>query len=253
MRLYCFSNGRVTFDKGIVTPGRDAGRKIAAPIPFFLLRHPGGNVLIDTGAHPDAIENPDERWGGLAKVFRPEARSGEGVVEQLGGLGLQPDDIHLVINTHLHMDHAGGNQFFPNAAFLVQKREWETAQDPWNEGKGYFTSDWDHPLKYEMLEGSRDVFGDGRLVVLPSPGHTPGLMICVVRLARTGLVVLAGDTVYMRENLDHNLVPKTTWNPEALTKSMETIRRFIRDGALVIFGHDPEQWASLQTAPAFYD
>src|SRR5581483_10383400 len=106
--------------------------------------------------------------------------------------------------------------------------------------------DWDHPLPTEAIDGERDVFGDGRIVLIPLPGHTPGCMGALVALDRSGLHLLASDTVSVRETLDEDIIPRNTWNVDALTKSLAEIKRIAARGAKVIYGHDDRQWQTLR-------
>ncbi len=253
MKLHVLSGGRLRVNKGIFTPGRDEGKQIVAPVLCFLIRHPQGIVLFDTGCHPAVAADPAARWGGLARVFAPSFAPGEEVIGELERMGLSPDDVDLVINSHLHMDHCGGNEFFKKATCVVHARELETARDPAMEGKGYFRADWDHARPFRAVEGEHDLFGDGRVVLIPAPGHTPGMMVALVGLDRTGLILLASDTVLMRENLEEAIFPKNTWSAPALLDSLQEVRRWKARGALLVFGHDPEQWASLRKGSDAYE
>jgi len=253
VRLHVLSGGRLRSDKGLFTPGRDEGVRETAPVACFLIRHPQAVALFGTGCHPDVATDPIKCWGGLAKAFQPEFTPEETVVPELGRLGLGSDDVDLVVCSHLHMDHCGANAFFRRATCVVHARELVTARDPRSEGKGYFRADWDHPMQFREVEGEQDLFGDGRVVVIPAPGHTPGMMMAAVTLDRTGIVLLASDAVIVRANLDDDLVPRNTWDAAAWRRSADEIRRWQARGALVVFGHDAEQWATLKKGSDAYD
>jgi glyoxylase-like metal-dependent hydrolase (beta-lactamase superfamily II) len=254
MRLHVFRGGIVRINKGVFTPGRGEGTTLDSPMPFYVIRHAKGILLIDTGAHPDVMKDPIARWGGLAKAFVPVMQPGEDVVGSLKAIGLEPQDVDLVVNSHLHMDHAGGNEFFRHCPVYVHEREMAWAKEPSVEGKGYYRADWDHPLDYRPLRDEWDAFGDGRVVFFESFGHTPGHMAAVLRLERTGTVVLACDTIPLLENLDApDLVPRNAWQAEPLRASIEVLRGWRDRGAIVISGHDPAQWATLRAGVASYD
>ncbi len=253
MKLHVLSGGRLRTKKSVFAPGCDAGLVIEAPVLCFLIRHPQGTVLFDTGCHPSVAVDAEKRWGGLARAFVPVFRPDEAIVGELARLGLGPGDVDLVINSHLHMDHAGGNEFFPRAEGLVHARELATVQDPAMEGRGYFRADWDHGRPWREIAGEHDVFGDGRLVLLPAPGHTPGMMVAALALERTGTVLLASDAVLVRENLDEEAVPRNVWDAERFVASVREVRRWRERGALVVFGHDPEQWATLRKGADVYE
>jgi N-acyl homoserine lactone hydrolase len=203
--------------------------------------------------HCQARLDPIGRLG-EERSRRLAVKSGEGddVVPQLARLGLKPDDVRYVANSHLHFDHCGGNEFFSRATFLVQRAELEAARRP-GFVPGYSPSpmDFDHPLEYRMLDGEHDVFGDGTVLLLPTYGHTPGHQSLLVRAGKGTQVVCASDACYTRENMDRDVLPKILWNPSVMRDSLAALRK-LRDsaGATIFYGHDPEQWAATPRAPA---
>jgi N-acyl homoserine lactone hydrolase len=157
------------------------------------------------------------------------------------------------VNSHFHPDHCGCNAFFKKATILVHAREIEAANAAGAEAAGYLRADWDHGQPVDPITGDRDVFGDGRLVLIPLPGHTPGSMGAVVHLDRDGPFLLASDAVSLRENLDADTAPRNTWNVDALLNSFGEIRRIEKSGATVICGHDDGQWQSLRKGVEAYE
>ena len=113
MRLYVFSSGWLTLDKSGLQTG--ATGKITVPVAFFLIKHPKGNVLFDTGCHPDVATDPQGRWGNLTKIMTPLMQPGDNVINALAGVGLECDDVDVVVCSHLHPDHCGCNTFFKRA------------------------------------------------------------------------------------------------------------------------------------------
>ena len=239
--------------KRIFVPTAERGESIELPVSSALLRHGQANVLFDTGCHPAVPDNPEARWGGLAKLMVPIMQPGEHVLAGLAGLGLGADDIDIVINSHLHPDHCGCNAFFRKATFLVHSEELAAARAPNSEAAGYLAADWDQPMPVDAINGQRDVFGDGRIVLLPLPGHTPGSIGALARLERSGTFLLAGDTVSLRETLDTGVIPKNTWNGDALAKSLVEVRHIENAGATVICSHDARQWDTLRKGADAYD
>jgi glyoxylase-like metal-dependent hydrolase (beta-lactamase superfamily II) len=159
----------------------------------------------------------------------------------------------VVVCSHLHPDHCGCNAFFKRATVIIHAREIEAARAPGAEAQGYLTAEWDLPMRIDSISGGdRDVFGDGRIVLLHLPGHTPGSMSALVQLDRSGTMLLASDTVSLREALD-GVLPKNTWNVEALENSLTEIRRIAATGATVICGHDDRQWQTLRKGADAYD
>jgi N-acyl homoserine lactone hydrolase len=253
MKMHLLPCGRLRMRKSIFVPTAERTESIELPVSSALLRHGQANVLFDTGCHPAVPDNPEARWGGLAKLMVPIMQPGEHVLAGLAGLGLGADDIDIVINSHLHPDHCGCNAFFRKATFLVHSEELAAARAPNSEAAGYLAADWDQPMPVDAINGQRDVFGDGRIVLLPLPGHTPGSIGALARLERSGTFLLAGDTVSLRETLDTGVIPKNTWNGEALAKSLAEVRHIESTGATVICSHDARQWDTLRKGADAYD
>jgi len=253
MKMHFLSGGRLRMRKNIFLPSAERGETIELPVSSALMRHGQANVLFDTGCHPSVAENAEARWGGLAKLMTPIMQPGEHVLSGLAALGLAPADIDVVINSHLHPDHCGCNEFFRKATFLVHAEEVVAARAPNSEAAGYLLADWDQPMPVDEVAGQRDVFGDGRIVLLPLPGHTPGSMGALAQLDRSGTFLLAGDTVSLRETLDTDTVPRNTWNGEVLLKSWAEIRRIEATGATIVCSHDLDQWSALRKGAEFYD
>ena len=124
LNVYAFTCGTVTGEFAHLMEGGEG--EIMVPIPVFLIEHPKGTALFDTGLHPDCRDDPASRLGErLAKLFKIGFSPGQEVSTQLEALGHDPAKIDLVINSHFHFDHVGGNALIPNATMLVQRREWD--------------------------------------------------------------------------------------------------------------------------------
>jgi N-acyl homoserine lactone hydrolase len=253
MKLQFLSAGRIRLKKSIYIKSADRSETFEAPVSSALIRHSQGNVLFDTGCHPSVVEHGEERWGPLMKVMTPVMRAEETLLPSLAAVGVNPGDVDVVVCSHLHPDHCGCNAFFKKATIVVHSNEFEAAQAPGAEAAGYLRADWDHGQPTDLIKGERDVFGDGKLILIPLPGHTPGTMGATVHLDRDGSFLLVSDAVSLRENLDTDTVPRNTWNAEALLKSFEEIRRIEKSGATVICGHDDAQWQSLRKGVEAYE
>lgn len=254
MKMYFFNVGSIKLDKGYITAGRDMGKPLEVPVPAFLITHPKGNVLFDTGMSRDVIDKADQRWGLVAKVFIPVEKKGQDIVSQLAKIGLKPDDISIVVNSHLHLDHAGDNEYFPKAMFIVQKEEMKAAYRPEIfQRAAYFKADFDHPLNYVEVQGDYDVFGDGKIQCLFTPGHTQGHQSLMVNLKNSGTFILPADAMYTRENMDAPVLPGIVWDPTLTMNNIMKFRDLERKGATLIFGHDPELVKNYKEAPLFYD
>jgi glyoxylase-like metal-dependent hydrolase (beta-lactamase superfamily II) len=253
MKMHLLSGGRLRMRRNVFFPDADRSETFELPVPCALLRHGQGNVLFDTGCHPSVATDAEARWGGLSRLMTPIMPAGENVLTGLAGLGLAAGDIDVVVCSHLHPDHCGCNAFFTRATLIVHVREIEAARAPGAEAQGYLAADWDHPMPVDAIAGERDLFGDGRVVLIPLPGHTPGTLGALVALERSSTILLAADTVSVRETLDEGIVPRNTWNAEALVKSLAEIRRMAARGTTVFYGHDDRQWTTLRKGAFAYD
>ena len=255
IKLYPIGVGRVTLDKSVLTAGRGMGTRVTVPVATYLIKHPKGNILCDTGMHKRIATDPVAQWGEVkVKLLTPDVKADEDVVSQLQKLGLAPADIRYVINTHLHLDHSGCNQHFPQSTFLVQKDELRTAFWPEIFQRGsYYRSDFDHPLKYEELNGDYDVYGDGTVQLFKTPGHTQGHQSILVTLPKDGPFLITGDCCYLAENVNEIVPPGISWNMEESVKSIRKVRH-IRDtkNAFLLTGHDPGCWSEIKHAPEYY-
>lgn len=251
--MHVLSGGRLEMKKHVYVPEAPRGEVIDLPVSCFLFRHAHGNVLFDTGCHPSVVANPEERWGKMARAVVPAMGDDDNIVRELGRLNLTPHDIDIVVNSHLHCDHCGCNEFFSRATIYVHASELAVARDPDSEGKGYFQADWNHPMPIVEIEGEEDIFGDGRIVLLPLPGHTPGLTGLLASLPNSGAYLLASDAVAIRENLATETIPKNTWNPNLHTESIAKIKEIENSGTTIICGHDLAQWSAFKRAEESYD
>ncbi len=182
VRIYALSCGAMEFDRRAFFPDDPAGARLGIPVPAFLLVHPKGRVLFDTGIHCDTLRDPVARLGErTGRFFQMYCGATEGVVNQLGLLGIRADAVTHVVNSHLHFDHCGCNASFPQTTILVQREEMLAAGAAASQYSG---RDWDQPLNYELVDGERDLFGDGTLLLIPTPGHTQGHQSLCVNAGR---------------------------------------------------------------------
>jgi glyoxylase-like metal-dependent hydrolase (beta-lactamase superfamily II) len=219
--------------------------KLRVPVPVFLIDHPKGRVLFDTGLHPDIQHDAKGRLGFLADVFPAEFRAGEEVTGRLATLGVAADRVDTVVLSHLHFDHAGGLATIPNAHIVVQRREWEAGHDAERAAALSFAAhDFDHGHDVQLVDGEHDLFGDGRVVCVPTHGHTPGHQSLRVRLDG-GEVVLTSDACYLRRTLDAEHLPPQPFDRDAMLASLRRLRALRDGGARLVYGHDAEAWAAV--------
>lgn len=253
MKMHVLSGGRLRMKKSVYLPDADRADTIELPVSCFLLKHKQGNVLFDTGCHPSTAADAAARWGSMAKAMVPISKPDENVVDQLAAIGMVPDDIDVVVNSHFHSDHCGCNEFFRKATVVCHARELEAARAADAEKMGFLPVDWKQPMPVDTVDGQRDLFNDGRVLLLPVPGHTAGMMAALVALDRSGSFLLASDAVALRANLERDIHPRNTLDVEQSARSMDEIRRIEAGGATVIYGHDAEQWEALRKGADYYE
>jgi N-acyl homoserine lactone hydrolase len=213
------------------------------PIPCFLVEHPeAGPFLVDTGLHASVADDPAQSLGRAAKlIYKIDMAAGDAAPAQVRARGFDPDAIGLVLMTHLHYDHASGATQFPGATFLVERREWEAAQ---RGGflQGYHGPHRDPALDWHAIdvEPEADLFGDGSVRLLHTPGHTPGHLSLLLRLAGGASLLLAADAAYAKTTLEHRLLPLFVDDDSAYRASLDRLIA-LRDSAdHVVCGHDPD-------------
>ena len=247
VRLFALTCGWLTGPLGGFLEG-ERGR-LRVPVPCYLVEHPRGRVLFDSGMHPDAGSDPDGRLGDLAQVFDVEFAPGEEVTARLAALGVDARRIDFLVNSHLHFDHTGGNAQIPNARLVLQKREWEAGHVAEAIAANHYDPK-DYDLGHDLVvaDGEHDLFGDGLVTCLPTHGHTPGHQSLRVRLD-SGEVVLAADACYLRRTLEELHLPAVVHDREAAREALRGLRRLAAAGARIFFGHDPDFWADVPQAP----
>lgn len=245
-RLYILNCGEgVAGDISRWSPGVNEGKSMDFVDNCYLIKHAQGWFLWDTGI-PDAVAAMPN---GLAPAD-PKAitwRRPKTLAAQLDQLGVKPSDIKAIAVSHTHPDHIGNVELFPAAMLYVQKAEYDW---PGTNNAPRFKAE--HPVT--KLEGDRDVFGDGSVTILSTPGHTPGHQSLLVKLPKTGAVVLTGDAVHFRDNWDNRRVPSLNASKEQTLASMQRIADMLtREKAQLWINHDKAQRDGLKLSPDFYD
>lgn len=232
------------------------------PVPVFLAEHPGaGAVLVDTGFHPAVAVDPKQAFGRLPGLVMKDIRMepGQAVTDQLRGHGIAPADVSVVVMTHLHSDHAGAVAELGESTFVVSRREWEVGGAS-GSLKGYNPRQFDHAFDWRTVdfEGgdagsyatfgrSHDLFGDGSVRVVSTPGHTEGHMSVILRL-KGREALLTGDAAYTRRTIRDTALPYLVHDEHRFRRSLREIQLYQRGApeALIVTGHDMEQWRELE-------
>jgi N-acyl homoserine lactone hydrolase len=240
VKIHPLECGWLTIDFGEIVSGQSG--KIRVPVGAYLLEHPRGPVLFDLGMHPSLIES-SERIGPVAKVIQVEMPAEAQLTAQLQAVGHDPADVVLAVASHLHFDHVGGLAELPNATLIVQADEWKAASRGGRISGSYNREDFDLGHERMFLDGVFDVFGDGSLVIHPTPGHTVGHQSLIVE----GRTLFVGDACFCRIALDDDALPRHTGDPERHRQTFAWLRQREAEGINVVFTHDPEQWARVRT------
>jgi N-acyl homoserine lactone hydrolase len=244
-RLYILNCGEgVVGDISRWSPGVNVGKSMDFVDTCYLIKHSQGWLLWDTGladaiaAMPEGQRPADPR---MTHWRRPKT-----LAAQLDQLGMKPSDVKYVAISHTHPDHIGNVTMFPQSMLLVQKAEYE----------------WPSPVgprfKPEQpvtkLEGDHDVFGDGSVMIISTPGHTPGHQGLLVKLPKTGAVLLSGDAVHFKDNWENQRVPQNNDNKDKSLASMQRMADVMaKEKAQLWINHDKAQRDSQKMSPEYYE
>jgi N-acyl homoserine lactone hydrolase len=241
-------------------------RLIRVPIVAFLIEHPtAGPVLIDTGFHRVLAEGtPSERNRNLGPIRwlvgrNVELRTEQTAAAQLRARGIEPRELGLIVMTHLHFDHASALAEFPAATVVVSTSEWRAAHARGAALQGYPAAQLDPRLTYRTVdfrgpaarphgpfERALDLFGDGSLTLLDTPGHSAGHLSILAPL-REREALIAGDAIYTIATLREGRRPWRSQNRDAFKRSLRALQAYDRahPDALIIPGHDMAHWETL--------
>jgi 4-pyridoxolactonase len=250
MKVYLLDNGTLLMDKSFITWNHGQGTEVRFPVYALYVDHPDAKVMIDTGF--------DKAWVDRKLPFeKPEQSDDQRIESQLAKIGVRPDEIDIVINSHLHMDHCGSNTLFPRATFYFSKSELRHAYvpDPW-ERLGYDPDLVAIPgmktvllelghYEYEVLPG---------ITLIETPGHSVGHVSTILRPGGdTPPLVFPFDVAWTKHNLVDRVLMGLHTDPRELLDSMNRIENIARKiGGKIFFSHDPDEYAGYIKAPGYY-
>lgn len=267
MKLYVLNSSSLKLGRGILQNFGPMEPKIEVPVGMFVIHHPKGNVMFDTGNNDKLITDPSY-WGKIAASIEPSMTPEVSIESQLGKIGMKPDDIKYVVVSHMHLDHGGNVAKFPNSTVVIQDDEINFAMFPDEPFAGSFIPGDVMALRSAVgvtkpnamplirLAGDMDLFGDGSVVVHSARGHTKGSQMLIVRLPKTGTIILTGDAAYFRDNVLKSIPPNLVlaYDPAGIMKGYEWIRYMMATEKADFFtAHDPDVWKTMKHAPAFYE
>jgi N-acyl homoserine lactone hydrolase len=242
-------------------PSELLGGALPAPCLAYVIRHPHeGALLVDTGLHPHATTDLRGDFGlAMSLLFRGMRPAAEPYDEQLRALGVDPDASLRVVMTHLHVDHTSGMRLLPNARFLCTREEWAAARAPRAGAKGFIGRHLPDEARVERVDFDRDgerfgpfartidLFGDGSVRLVSTPGHTPGHMSTLLPDAGGREVLIVGDAAYTVESIERQALPLFTADERRYAASLAQLRAFAEEhpDALLVPSHDAHAWRAL--------
>lgn len=252
-RLFVLLCGFEVLPKSVSTRNRGKRSILSEPVCAYLLDTAEGWILLDTGLNGRNGREPARRQQKfLEHNLNPPAIRDEHLLQpQLAEIGVATTDIHHVVLSHMHYDHAGNLDLFRHARVSVQRREHMHAfgADP---GFAYFRDEYDLPdISWDLRDGDWQALPGLQLIV--TDGHTPGHQSALVHLPQTGPVLLPFDAADLAENLNEGVLPGECSDPEAAERSLLRIGSLVRrNGATVLFLHDPGTIQSMVLTPDCY-
>jgi N-acyl homoserine lactone hydrolase len=253
LRLYVLDCGHASFKDmgGFSDTGEYDGKAGEIAAPCFLIRHPKGDLLWDAGLG-DHYNYPKEGSDAAPGVHVTVPVT---LLAQLQSLKLSPKDIDYIAFSHLHWDHTGNANDFPSSVWIMNKAELAAALVMPPPG-GVLPETWSvyKTAKNEAIDGDYDVFGDGTVMILRTPGHTPGHQVLKLKLQKSGTVILSGDLYHLRANRLSKRVPVYNVNRADTLASMTRVETILRNthGRLIV-QHDAKDFQALPRPPAYLD
>jgi len=252
VRLYSLDAGLIeSSDFSMWSPSVEAGTYGELSVRSYLVVHPGGVLLWDSGIADAIAAHPDGERIADTIVFRVPTT----LESQLESIGRDAAAVDLIGLSHMHIDHVGNLDQFPATRVVMQRDEYEAAYGPHAEQLTYLTEAYASldRGRIDTVVGEHDVFGDQTVVMTPLPGHTPGHQGLLVRLREAGPILLAGDIAYSAVDYERSAVRAGNVDLEASRASIEKAKALERDrGATVWLHHDLHAQRALPTAPAVY-
>jgi N-acyl homoserine lactone hydrolase len=257
-RLYRLNCGRsLANDESVWTPGENVGRDIEFSSTCWLIKRGNEWLLWDTGVPESALNKP-RGWSTLPKLI--VYHLDRSLTDQLAEIGLKPGDIGRVAISHTHGDHIGNVALFSNSTIVLQRAEYSWihsangSNDNVNQLMALARNLLGTPKSLQLIDGDTDVFGDGSVTLLSTPGHTPGHQSLLVHLRNAGFIVLSGDVVHLEENFEKNIVPSLNTSKVESISSMERVRQLLAVYKAKLFiNHDKSETDKLKLLPAYYD
>ena len=231
-------------------PGTAPGTAMLFSDNCYLIKHAKGYLLWDSGFADTLADNPDGMQGNRGMVMKRK----QTLAAQLVAIGVAPGDVKYLAFSHTHSDHVGNANLFTAATLYIQQAECDAAFGPEPAKFGFVAANYDKLRANPVvkLAGDHDVFGDGSVTIVSTPGHTPGHQSLLVRLPKTGAVVLSGDFVHFRSNFEARRAPSFNFNPEQSLQSIDKVAALLKaERGQLWINHDSAQSATIPHAPQY--
>jgi N-acyl homoserine lactone hydrolase len=249
-KLYVFDCGLLNLDSLEIfnlTEGESSVREMF--VPCYLIEHENGRLLWDGGL-PKSVADAE----GPVSIDIGTMVYKRWIVDQLADMDITPSDVTHVAYSHLHFDHVGAANFFAKSNVIMQRKEWDAAFGGESEVVDMTLFDALKGEDVSFIDGDYDVFGDGSVKLIYTPGHTPGHQVLLITLENTGQVLLSGDLYHTRANRSLRRAPTFNYDAEQTLESMTKIEQLLSEnGAALWIEHDKAFADTLTMAPQFYD
>jgi glyoxylase-like metal-dependent hydrolase (beta-lactamase superfamily II) len=257
-RLYRVDCGHsLANDESVWTPGENKGKSIEFSSTCYLIQHRTDYLMWDTGVPESTIGDP-KGWSTLPSLI--VYHLDRTISSQLAAIGLKPADVNYVLVSHTHGDHIGNIGLFPDATVVMQQAEylWINSPPPSDPNLSTLVTLarklLGQPRRLELITGDIDIFRDGSVRLISTPGHTPGSQSLMVHLAKSGYIVLSGDVAHLEDNFERDIVPSLNVDKGESVASMDRIKQIMADyDAQLFINHDKHQADQLKLLPDYYD
>lgn len=249
IKLYVLYAGDIICkDVSQLNEGSSPKGEIALANPIFLIQHPKGWVMWDAGLSDELV---NQKEGVEAWIFHLSMK--KTIVSQFEEIGIRPSDVDYFAFSHVHNDHTGNANYFKSATLIMQEKEYDTAFNTDNKPFNYDDYKELEDSKVMKLNGDYDLFGDGTIQFISTPGHTAGHQSLLLELEETGSILISGDIAYYQENYQNKGIPTFNTDKEESSASIEKVRQLVKKkNAQLWIQHDAANFETLKLSPNYY-
>ena len=241
IKLYMFQTGTLKTKLKYIKMNQ-SNEDFEIPVPWFLIKHPEGDVVIDGGCAVEVAIDKQAHWGAVIDAYDPVMEKSENCVDQAKSVGTNILDVKYLIQSHLHLDHSGGVGRFPNAIHVIQRLEYDYAFNPdWFAAPAYIRKDFDKPnIHWKFLNDRKtdffDLYGDGAIKIIFSPGHSPGHQSILLNLPKSGNILLTIDAAYTLDHWENKCLPGLVTSSTESANSVKKLRKIAKEANAMMLG-----------------